>query len=560
MIANTSARTITISTAGGNGTFNDTSVVILQGYGALATTHVIDTLITAVVPAGVPGVTNGRAYDVQVINPDNTSCSITILNGLRVMSPAPATNTPEPTETPAPTDFVRPQVTILSYVPSTKPPLYPGQEFEFAITLQNNGQIPARNIGVFFPDSDVIPRDAGGTRAVGDLLPGGTVSFSQPLRVNSGLGGDQAAITVQISYYDEYGKEYQETSVLSFEVAHYASTPTPLPTLSVRPQLVIETTTTTPAVLTPGATFQLDMSMVNVSTQAARQVVVTLTPSAASTTVLAPLNGANVRYVDRLDAGQQITLSYDLAIDGAAVGGLAPIQVDLSYIDDFNVQHDESALISLSVETLATFQVDFFDALTNPILVGDTFDLPVEVINIGSKSLNVNTVEVVNTDGKLGITNGSIYVGPIDAGTSGTILASAEAQQAGDTQIEVRVHYLDAFQQNQVYTAVLPITVEAAPLSDTSLTPNAPTNGGGLFGRTGSAGAAGSTDGSLTFGQRVIRAILGFFGLGTRPVGEALRSGTGAVGGGFLIRRLVGGGGGRRRFGGTGGGGGGGGN
>jgi hypothetical protein len=175
----------------------------------------------------------------------------------------------------------------------------------------------------------------------------------------------------------------------------------------------------------------------------------------------------------------------------------------MSYIDNFNVQHDETAVISLSIETLAVFEVNYFEALSDPIVVGDTFDIPVEVINIGSRSINVNTVEVVNPDDKVRISEGALYIGPLDGGTSASLVAKGEALQAADTTIEVRVHYLDAFQREQVYVQTLPLTIEAAPLVLAG------------DGTNGSGGTSADAE-TLTPGQRVIRALLGFLGFGTR--------------------------------------------
>ncbi len=482
--------------------FDATSVVILQNFGSLATTFVSPTVLTASVPAGVP---TGR-YDVEVLRQDG-ECGV-LENGLRVrtVTTAVPTATPAPTSTPMPTDFVRPLVVIQSYVPSTNPPLYPGQEFEFRITLQNAGQVGARNVIVFFPEGDVIPRDTGGTRAVGDLAPGATVAFSQPLRVDSNLGDYEAAIRMDISYTDQYGTPYSETSVLSFQVYQYADTPTPTPTLAVRPQLVFEGYTTTPAVLNPGTVFTLDLMLINVSGEAARQVVVSLQQNDLSLRSLAPLASSNVRYVEQIAPGERVPLTFDLAVNGDAAGGLVPVGLSIAYIDNYNAQHNDTETISLPVVAAPHFYIGFFEPLPEEVFVGDTLDLPVEVINIGAAQANVSIIEV--TSDQLVITDGSLYVGPLDAGTSGTLIAQAEAAQAGMAEVRVRVHYLDSFQQDQVTEQVLRVEVLPLPLG---AEPGGEADGEGE-----------QAPGELTFLQRIWRAVLGFLGLGNRPAQETL--------------------------------------
>jgi hypothetical protein len=123
------------------------------------------------------------------------------------------------------------------------------------------------------------------------------------------------------------------------------------------------------------------------------------------------------------------------------------------------------------------------------------------VINIGRRLVNVSTVEVTSAD--LEITGGSMYVGPLDGGTSGTLIATATALDPGTATVTVTVNYLDEFQQEQTITRTLTFEIEQ------------PQEPGGTDSPTS------DDEGELTFWQRVWRAILGFFGLGTNEAGAA---------------------------------------
>jgi hypothetical protein len=323
----------------------------------------------------------------------------------------------------------------------------------------------------------------------------------QPLRVDSNLFGYEAVIEVEISYTDQYGNPYSETSILSFEVVQYGATATPLPatpTLSVRPQILIEQVSTDPGDLSPGTVFTLNVNVVNVSSEIARQVVVTLAQSETSLEAIAPLSTSNVRYIEQMTPGERITLSYEMAVNGSAESGLVPINLQLSYIDNYNVEHDETETISLAVNALPYLQIRLFEPLPEGILVGDTFDVPIEIINIGTTQVNVSTVEVVSIDNRLTITEGSVYIGPLDPGTSGSVVAVAEANQAGTATIEVRVNYLNNFQQPETLVQTIPVVIEAAPII-----------------QPGDESEGGEADGELSLLDRILRAILGFFGLGT---------------------------------------------
>lgn len=515
---NTAAATITINGSGFGAT---TGSVVLVGYGPLVVTAWADAgPITATVPAGVPGSTTGTAYNVTVFSattPD-TNCDVeagalTVYSPNSTAAPAPAsTATREPTA--APTAFMRPLVTVLSYGASSRV-LYPGQDIDFEITLQNNGPIVAKNVVVEFSGTDLLPRETGGLRTPGDIAGGGgTVRFFQPLRVSNNLSGYQAVINIKISYTDEYGAKYSDSSTLSFDAGQYAGATA---TLSLSPQLILSSYQTTPTVLSPGTAFKLELSLANVSSQTAHQVVVDLsgesggsgsTGASTTTSPVAPLNSSDMRYIDAMQPGQQEPLSFEMAVSGDAASELANLNVAISYIDDSSQQHSQTETISLRIETQALLFIHFYTEMPDFMTVGETIDLPIEVINIGANDLNVSMVEV--TSDQMAITGGSLYFGPLSGGTSGTLLAQAQLTRAGTATVTVTVHYLDDFQQQQVLTQDLTLEVEAATVA----TPAAGTGASNI------TGAPGSNAGGLTLGQRILRMVLGFFGIATQSAGS----------------------------------------
>ncbi|MBN1311989.1 MAG: hypothetical protein JXB30_11280, partial [Anaerolineae bacterium] len=465
---------------------------------------------------GIPGSIAGTVYDVTVINPGG-ACNVSP-DDLTVYGPDPtaapaATATHVPTA--APTAFMRPLVSVLSYGASSTV-LYPGQDIDFEITLQNTGPIVAKNVIVEFSGNDLLPRDTGGLRAPGDIAAGGTVRFFQPMRVDSGLGGYEAVITIKLSYTDEYGAKYSDSSTLSFNAGQYAAATA---TLSLSPQLILSSYETTPAVLSPGTVFRLDLNLANVSGKAAHQITVDLgtgssgsgsSTSSASSAPVAPQNSSDLRYIEAMQPGQQEHLSFDMAVSGDAASELANLELAISYIDDSNEQHSQTETISLRIETQALLLIHFYNDLPDLLTVGDIIELPIEVINIGENDLNVSIVEV--TSEQMSITGGKIYFGPLSGGTSGTVVAEAQLAQAGTATIIVAVNYLDDFQQPQVFIEEMTLEVEAKEvMPESSGTESGPGSAG--------EGAPGGDFGGLTLGQRILRMLLGFFGIGTQSVG-----------------------------------------
>lgn len=508
-IKNSGPVTLTIV---GQGFDQPDSIVVLPGYSALQTTVINGNLLTAEVPSGIPGKEDGKYYDVMVLSTNDPSSNCDVIeDGLKVKSPATSepTETPELTSTPAPTNFVRPSLAVQSYGASS-PTLTPGQNVDFEMTLQNPGQVTATNVTATFVTGDLIPRETGGTQVLPDLPPGETYRFFQPLRVNSSLWAYEAILKVEVSYTDQYGTQYQDSFDLAFPVSLPASTPTPTATLNVRPDVIIETYTTNPAALAAGDTLTLTMDVANVSPLAARQVSLSLTLGQTSAEVLAPLTSGNQRYIERLEPGARTTVAYDLAISGGADAGLYPVDFELSYLDDNNQQYTETQSLTLRVETRPLFYIALFDDLPETINIGDTFEVPVQIINIGEASINVNTVDLVSDT--LTLTDSSLYLGQLDAGTSGSLIASATATASGPAVVTVNVNYLDAFQRPQVYSQDIPIEVQGSADAG-ELQPGEAGFAGGQNGFGGQGALAGET---MTVGQRITQAILGFFGLATR--------------------------------------------
>jgi hypothetical protein len=480
--------------------------------------------ISLILPAGFPAGT----YGVVVHNGDGTTGAAT--NMLTVLSPTPTlpippspvnapTSTPVPTKTPEPTRFLRPLLIVQSYGASSAT-LSPGQDIDFELTLESTGVTTARNIVMTFVRGDLIPRVTGGVQSIRDLAAGDAEHVWQPFTVKSSLSSNEAVLNVQVEYTDDQGTRYTASFDLTFPVklpvssstATPTPTSTPTPTLSVRPQIIIESYSIDPNPLYPGAVAQLHLELVNASGEAARQVVTSLEFSQDNLLVLVPLS-SNRRFTEELDAGERVALPYDLAVAGDAAAGLIPINVLVSYSDDHNNTYQDTNTIGLRIEVYPAFLVTLYQSVPDVIRTGDSFDLPIRVINIGQEDVNVNTIEV--TSDQFTITNGVLYLGPLYASASGSLLAHAEASKAGTATVTVTVNYLDGYQRPQKYTHELTFKVQEYQRT-------AEAGGGTYPGASGVRGSRGQA--SMTVGQRILQAILGFLGLATRTA-------TGAGGG-----------------------------
>ncbi|MBN1312690.1 MAG: hypothetical protein JXB30_14840 [Anaerolineae bacterium] len=367
-----------------------------------------------------------------------------------------------------------------------------GDGIDLTLTLSNTGNRVATHVVVNLENSEYFS-PANGSSAFAlekDISVNKTETVTLPL-VLIKSPTERVVQSFKLEYGSYSGGSYQSTQDVPIDVSQATAQ---------SPRLLIEKYTTDPEVVSPGAVFTLDMKVTNVGGGAATQVFFRLGKDASSLGPLAPLGSSNVQFLDKIGAGKSVMVSYDLVVDGEADAGLVPLDVNLEYKDSYGVVREETVTISLLVEAVPYFQVGLYDEVPDEIYVGDTFELPIEIINIGRTSLNVSTVDV--TSDELAISNGSMYIGPMDGGTTGAILADAEALEPGTASVTIAIHYLDSFQQPQVFTKTLELEVlgDDTPEAEEEDVPE--------------------DNGELSFGERMLRAILGFLGLGSRSAEE----------------------------------------
>src|SRR5574341_937099 len=302
-------------------------------------------------------------------------------------------------------DTGRPQIVIET---AEAAPLEEGGGLNLVLTLRNTGNRVATNVVVSLDGSTILSPAEGGTAfALGrDIAVNGTQQISLAL-VLLEAPTERLVQDFRIEWASYSGGSYQSTQGVTVDLGE---------AVGQAPRLLIESYSTNPETISPGATFRLDLELVNVGGSAARQVFFRLGGDSADLGPLAPLGSSNVSYLEEIGAGERLTVSYDLVADGDAEAGLVPIDIGMEYNDQYGVLRTETVTISLVVVATPYLDIGLFDTVPDPIVVGDVFELPVEVINVGATQINVNTVEVTSSD--LVITEGSLYIGPLDAGRS----------------------------------------------------------------------------------------------------------------------------------------------
>jgi hypothetical protein len=380
----------------------------------------------------------------------------------------------------------RPQLVIEAA--QTEPAaLGPGDIFSLTLRLANRGDRTATRVVVGAASADLaVP--AGGSNVVAAEPVGinRTVTVTLPLVLGEVTQAGRLSLDISLEYGDYTGGSYADQQSVGLEVST---------ALADRPQLLVAGYRTAPESLAPGAVFTLTLEVTNVGGGEAQRLTLTLGGEGGSGLApFAPLRSGNVKFVPHLDAGGTVEVVQQLVVDGSADPGAYSLPVALAFDDARGTRHTDSQLISLLVRRRPHLQIGFYRAVEVTI-AGQPFALPVEVTNIGRTLVNVSTLEISSE--QLEISAGALYLGPLDGGTSGSLEATAVAQEGGTAEVLVTVHYLDDFDQPQVVTQTLTVEVEEPP--------EAPPG----------AEQAGQEQEEEGFWDKVLRFLRGLLGLGS---------------------------------------------
>ncbi|MFN3761810.1 MAG: COG1361 S-layer family protein [Anaerolineae bacterium] len=378
----------------------------------------------------------------------------------------------------------RPQLVVESA--RTEPEvLGPGDRFTLTLQIANRGERTATRVVVGPASAElVVPAEGSSMAAADRIAPGRSVTLTLPLVLGTVKQGGRVGLDLTLSYGDAGGGTYSDRQSVGLEVSS---------SLANRPQLLIAAVQTDPPVVAPGDLFTLTLGVQNVGGGDADRLLLTLGGEGGKELgPFIPRESGNVLFIPRVPAGETVRVAVPLVVDGSADAKAYGVPALLTYEDARGTTRSDVQRISLVVQRRPIFRISFYRPVEGA-MVGMPFPLPVEVINLGKTSVNVTMMEV--TGEGLEIQNGSLYVGPLDGGTSASLEATAVAQQAGTVEVVVNVHYLDDFNRPQTVSQTLTVEVAGAP----EPTPQE---------------AAPSAEGA-GFWQKILRFLRGLLGLGS---------------------------------------------
>lgn len=390
-------------------TFTEDYTVRLLNYGILATTYVNPLALQATVP---PGLSAGD-YTLWVLDANGVQVGV---GTLRLVAPPTPTATPKP-ESPAPSG--RPILTVRNY---TVEPMQvrPGQEFTVSIEVYNNGSRAGENTMVVFPGGTFLPLDEKG-HIFGQVHINATFVATQRFRVPASITNGIHQVEVQLSANDWEGAHYDYAATIPVEVTGASTGAAP----TGKPKVLVESVSTSPAVITPGVPFSLTLVLANRGSRTAINVMTHADPATAI-----PAEGGSIISTDVLRIDGVVTVTLPLLLKSVKEGGRQGLIVMLEYSDYSGGSYSDQQTVGIDIDTsLANRPQLLIEAYhTDPVGIspGDSFTLTLELANVGGGGAQRITLALGGEEGE----NLGAFV-PVE----GSNVSFVSAVGAGETEV-----------------------------------------------------------------------------------------------------------------------------
>ncbi|MBO4762456.1 MAG: hypothetical protein J5499_03420, partial [Lachnospiraceae bacterium] len=216
-----------------------------------------------------------------------------------------------------------------------------------------------------------------------------------------------------------------------------------------RPKIIVSDYTTEPDILRAGETFDFSYTLKNTHTaKEARNIKITLSQADG---VLAPAQGTNIFYIDKLDPTQEVVLSLPLKSRADTVTGDYAVVLKLEYeYDDMSEVDKEHGGVSeentIKIRVIENYRPVieniYLDAYQG-IIVGQPVDLSFEFYNMGKSTLG-NVYITIEGDFALANNSAMSYVGAVQGYGQEYLSPQVVPLVGGEAHGTVTIHFEDS--------------------------------------------------------------------------------------------------------------------
>ena len=340
-----------------------------------------------------------------------------------------------------------PEATQFTYSPS---PAVPGSTITVFVQIENKDLLPQTGVSVRLNDSYPFTAKSAAVE-IGDMDRYGKASAQFTVYIDPNAENASYDLTVVISSSSNAGEKST-----AFPVAVSGKEPT------------IRIVSSTPEELMPGEEKQISLTLQNVGTSSAYDVIVEIqedrTVTSTGTVVereITPL-GAAATYVGEIRAGEKQMALLKVGANSEAELKNYILPLEISYRNSSGTRTTETSYIGLKVG--GEVQLDAALKETSiPYIAGTKGEVVVELFNKGNAKAEFVIVEATTDSGTVEKQKqfiGSLEPNDIDSFKTGVVFDSG--LETGSSTIDVKVTYQDADATTKTIEMKVPIMVYSA--------------------------------------------------------------------------------------------------
>ncbi len=348
------------------------------------------------------------------------------------------------------------QVTLDNYDFNPNP-AQPGQPVLIRATMTNTGNEVATRVIVRVSGSDnlLLAGPGGDSFPVGDIPPGQTLGIEMPMVVSTEASAGPKAQPISITYAQN--GEMKESSDSFTIVIAAVETPEAL--------LLLSSYTTGEDTLKPGDRFTLSMTLQNVGTAAANNLLVTFgtvessssdsdTGSGGSTTTtpsttFAPMGTGGRLYVGTLAAGSNSAeVMQDFIVSGGVTSGIYNLPVTLNYQKADGTAVKETLNAGVVIIAPPRLQINLESPIPDSVNTGEPLPVSLTLQNTGTTRINLTRVQVEAENAEV-LDGAQAVLNPLPGEDDLSINTAVMPLEEGNVTVTITLYYTDDLNREQ---------------------------------------------------------------------------------------------------------------
>ena len=333
-----------------------------------------------------------------------------------------------------------------------------GEKVTVSFNVKNKGTEKITNLhfyGVGLSATNFQPVSGEPYQNEGSLEAGEQKKITMTFRAGEDIPKGVNALTVGYDYFGADNKQQKDQTVLYvLNVQNHK-----FDEIDVgRPKIIVSDYVTEPDILRAGETFDFSYTLKNTHTgKEARNIKITLSQADG---VLAPAQGTNIFYIDKLDPTQEVVLSLPLKSRADTVTGDYAVVLKLEYeyddMSEVDKEHggvsEENTLKLRVIENYRPVIENIYIDSYQGVMVGQPVDLSFEFYNMGKSTLG-NVYVTVEGDFALANNAAMSYVGAVQGYGQEYLAPQVVPLVGGEAHGTVTIHFEDSNGDEQTKSA-----------------------------------------------------------------------------------------------------------